>query len=346
MLKGFKLGVFAILTSLAITGWAAANNTDNSSSEKPVITGQKLGFISSNPITFQQLKTKKALVPQPVWGYLNMPTFETKQKVPAVVMMAGAGGLAPWYNKYVRALNAQGIATFQVDSFTPRGLGGVADNQAQLPVPMIVADAYSALQYLAKEPNIDASKIAIMGWSLGGLVSITTAFTDLNDAVVNKPLHFAAHITFYPACNLIYPNDHLDGAPWLYLHGGADDYTQPTDCLNVIAKLRNSAVINAVFYPNAQHAFDNPRSVEWLSDVQNPKNCHGVLAQDWSMSEQTTGAAINAPADYEKAYAGCMLRGAHLGFNKPASEDAMWQVTNFLQHYLLKQSTVVKQSTQ
>jgi len=337
--RWIKAGLFTVLISLGLTAWAAPETAMATSSDKPVIAGQKIGFMSSNPVVFQQLITKKDLIPQPIWGYLNLPKIADQQKVPAVIMIPGAGGFSPWYGKYVKHLNAKGIATFQVDSFSPRGInGGVATNQAQLPIPMLVADAYNALQYLAKEPNIDANKIAIMGWSLGGLVSITTAFADLNDSMVsNKKLHFAAHVALYPACNLIYPNDRLDGAPWLYLHGGGDDYTQPTDCLNLIGKLRNSAVIHAIFYPGAQHAFDNPRPVQWLPDVQNPKNCYGIIANDWSVTEKTTGAAINTLADYQKAYSGCMLRGAHLGFDKAASDDAMWQVTNFLQHYLLKQ---------
>lgn len=332
LIKWIKTGTCIALISFGLTAFASYAAT----AEKPVIAGQKLGFMSSNPITFQQLMTKQQLMPQPVWGYLSMPKVTSKQKIPAVVMMPGAGGLKPWYSKYVKSLNDKGIATFQVDSFTPRGLDDVASDQAQLPIPMLIADAYGALQYLAKEPNIDAKKIAIMGWSLGGLVSITTAFEDLNEHVLNKNQHFAAHVAFYPACNLIYPNNRLDGAPWLYLHGGADDYTQPTDCLNLIGKLRNSTIIDAVLYPNAQHAFDNPRPVEWLADVQNPKNCHGVIANNWAITEQTTGAAINTPADYQKAYSGCMLRGAHLGFNQAASDNAMWQVSNFLQHTLLK----------
>ncbi len=337
LLQWIKSACFILLVSWGTAVFAADADTQPGISihnQPPLIAGQKSGFMSSNPITFQQLMTKKELKPQPVWGFLSLPAVTGKQKLPAVIMMPGAGGLKPWYNKYVKMLNQQGIATFQIDSLTPRGLGGVASNQAQLPIPMLVADAYGALQYLAKEPNIDARKIAIMGWSLGGLVSITTAFNDLNAAVLNNRVQFAAHIAFYPACNLIYPNDHLEGSPWLYLHGGGDDYTQPADCLNLIGQLRNSAVINAVLYPQANHGFDNPQPVEWLADVQNPKNCHGVLAKDWALTEQTTGAAINTPADYQKAYSGCMLRGAHVGFDKKASDDALWQVSKFLQHYL------------
>jgi dienelactone hydrolase len=330
--KWIQIGLSLLLMSFGVAVSAAP---DTNLQTPPAFAGQKTGFLSSNPITFQQLLSQQAIAPQPVWAYLSMPKIIGKQKVAAVIMMPGAGGLTPWYAKYVKSLNDQGIATFAVDSFTPRGMGGIADNQAALPIPMLVADAYSALKYLGKEPNIDPHKIAIMGWSLGGLVSITTAFADLNQSVLNNKIHFAAHIAFYPPCNLIYPNDRLDGSPWLYLHGGADDYTQPADCLNLLASLRNSAVINAVLYPGASHAFDNPRPVEWLPDVQNPKNCHGVIAKDWTVTEQTSGAAINTAADYQKAYSGCMLRGAHLGFNKLASTDAMWQVNRFLQHYLL-----------
>lgn len=329
--KGLKIGLILFLLLFNLTLQAASAE---SPADDLAVMGKKTGFLSRNPINFQQLIAEQELPPQPVSGYLSMPKVNGKQKVPAVILMPASGGIKPWYEKYIKNLNQEGIATFIVDSFTTRGITRLSSDQAQLPVPMLVADAYSALQYLAKEPAIDSRKIGIMGWSLGGLVSITTAFADLNESLLNNKLHFAAHVSFYPPCNLVYPNHRLDGAPWLYLHGGADDYAQPTDCLQLITNMRNSTLIQTVIYPDKQHGFDEPYPLQWLAQVQNPKNCYGILSNDWALSEKHTGTVINTQADYQKAYSGCMLRGGHVGFDKAASDDAMWQTKTFLKRYL------------
>lgn len=304
-----------------------------------VIPGKKIEFMSTNTALFNQLISKQGVTPQQIWGYLNMPVVRGGRKVPAIIMLPGSGGIEAWTSKYVKALNALGVATFQVDSFAPRGVKQTITDQSKLPVPMLIGDAYAALSFVAQQPNIDPKRIAVMGWSLGGLVSLATAFEDISVPQLGKDgPRFAAHITFYPACNLDYPNKHLDGAPWLYLHGGADDYTQVSDCLTLIGQVSNEVLVKAVIYPDAYHAFDEPVPVQWLPTAQNPEHCRGRLSADWVATEEKTGIVLKTQADFQKAYAGCMISGAHLGYNQPASDDAMYEVTDFVQHYLMNQT--------
>lgn len=316
-----KLLLKCILLSLCIYSVIASAQT------------QKIVFASSNPVDFPQLLAKKSLAPQMIWGLLDLPPVTNK--VPLVIMMSGSSGILPSTVKYVTALNKMGIATLRVNSLTPRGVKETVTDQSAISLPMLVADAYAAFNFMAKYPAIDPQKIAIMGWSKGGLISLMTAFEDLNTRLIQiKSQRFAAHIAFYPACNVLFPDTHLDGKPWLYVHGGMDDYTSPDICLNLISKLRNSTTITTVLFPNAYHAFDNDKPVTWDTFAQNPANCQGKFLANWAFADAHTGMLIQSQWDFKKAFWRCMHLGAHTGNNAAASQGAMRALTLFLQQYL------------
>ena len=68
---------------------------------------------------------------------------------------------------WVRILNEAGIATFTMDSFTPRGILSLAD-VGRLNSLVRVVDAYRALALLSSHRLIDPDKIIVMGGSHGG----------------------------------------------------------------------------------------------------------------------------------------------------------------------------------
>ena len=107
-------------------------------------------------------------------GHLFLP--QGSGKVPVVLLMHGSGGI---YNAMLgywpKLLNAQGIAVFSLDRFGPRGVKSTAEDQSQVPFAADVADAFAALRLLASHPRIDAKRIAIMGFSRGGVASWRTA---------------------------------------------------------------------------------------------------------------------------------------------------------------------------
>ena len=121
-----------------------------------------------------------------------------KDSHPAVVIAHTIGGYQEanegWH---AEAFRKQGFATVTYPSMAVRRL--VDGGAATAAWPSAVAEAYAAFRLLAKHPNIDADRIAIVGFSFGGEVAYLTAFERLRAAFLPGKARFAAHVAFYPA---------------------------------------------------------------------------------------------------------------------------------------------------
>jgi alpha/beta superfamily hydrolase len=98
------------------------------------------------------------------------------QKAPAVLICSGfAGNKCGKYRLFVRLaqqLAQMGIATLRFDY---RGSGDSEGDYENVTVEGKVSDALTCLNFLSNDPQIDATRIALMGRSFGGLVTILAA---------------------------------------------------------------------------------------------------------------------------------------------------------------------------
>lgn len=200
------------------------------------------------------------------------------QPGPAVVLMHGCSGvfsysdpsrgIAQLYREWATRLNNAGYAALLVDSFSARnveqnqcgnGAAGVSEVEDR------PRDAYAARNYLAGMPAIDASRIALLGWSHGASSVLAT----LSATMVppgQKP--FSAGFAFYPGCGLynafggISTSTYRPYAPLTILHGDADPLFQAGYCQQRIdnAYAHGSRDFGMTVYPGAQHSFDMARS--------------------------------------------------------------------------------------
>lgn len=104
-------------------------------------------------------------------GELRLPRQKSKQ-YPAVLLLHGSGGISGYIDDWAKEINAMGVATFIIDSFTARGLYKINDDQSQLGRLAMIVDVYRALDVLATHKNIDKSRIVLMGFSRGGQVTL------------------------------------------------------------------------------------------------------------------------------------------------------------------------------
>jgi dienelactone hydrolase len=180
---------------------------------------------------------------------------------PAVVALHGCGGLrdnagkirsreVDWYQRLVAA----GYAVLFADSFGSRGLTSICATKKRTIYPRGRAnDAAIAADWLAAQPFVDKTKIALIGWSHGGSTVLHTARTGFEPTTAE----FKTAIAFYPGCRV--PLERADFGirlPLTIMIGAADDWTPPDPCRALAAKHK----IHYVEYPDAYHGFDAPNS--------------------------------------------------------------------------------------
>jgi dienelactone hydrolase len=180
-------------------------------------------------------------------GRLTKP--EGSGPFPAVVLLHGCGGLSPRRdNRWVERLTRWGYLTLQVDSFGPRGISSVCTYNSKDSIDIVqrrIQDAYDAQAYLAGLTFVDANRIAVMGWSHGGLITL--------ESILDKKNAFRAAVAFYPRCS-----GKLTGlkTPLLILIGRDDDWTPAKACLEMMPPGKSSPQSILKIYPGAYHGFD------------------------------------------------------------------------------------------
>jgi uncharacterized protein len=191
--------------------------------------------------------------------------------LPAVVVVHGSSGIDSRGKFHIEALNDAGIATLEIDMWTPRGVTSPANRPHS--VPETLPDAYGALRFLAEQGRIDPQRIGIMGFSWGGVVSMLTATKPYTDLYMGGSRQFKAHAPFYPVCWVYnhvpgYEFAALTGAPVFVQGGDLDTYDMPDTC----PKLRQSVnatspgIFDLTMYPGATHAFDRSEAEITVND--------------------------------------------------------------------------------
>jgi dienelactone hydrolase len=195
------------------------------------------------------------------------------RKLPAVLILHGSAGIDARGDFYEAALNKAGIATLQIDMWQARGYSAAGQRPAA--IYLTYPDAFSALAFLSQQPNIDAARIGVLGFSWGGLVSMGAA-ERLYAGTYGNGLTFKAHVAHYPVCYAW--NDaalfaklgltpaqfgvqwvDLTGAPVLIEVGTKDGYDNgsgPCSALAASVNPSNGGVVSVIAYPGATHAWD------------------------------------------------------------------------------------------
>ena len=188
-------------------------------------------------------------------GYLMKP--EGSGPFPAVVHLHGCGGLPRGFKLGVdkplwsAQLAAWGYVTLVVDSFTSRGIETTCSGE---PAPRS-ADAVGALAYLARQPFVDANRIAVIGFSAGGIAALSLAQARDFELFENEAAqHFRAAVAFYPAC----AGGKMMTMPTLVLIGELDDWSSAGGCRGMLAWQDKDSPFRLVVYPGAYHVFDVP----------------------------------------------------------------------------------------
>jgi dienelactone hydrolase len=196
---------------------------------------------------------------------------------PAVALLHGCGGpydrpgqLSRRMHEYAALVNALGAHALVTDSLTPRGereLCTQRNGERAITQTQRRRDALGALQWLAAQPDVDASRLGLIGWSNGGstvLATLQRGQAEVRASAVQP----AFAVAFYPGCADPLRRRWQPTAPLLMLLGSADDWTPPAPC-EALARQADGHLVEVETYPGAFHGFDGTAPVRLRRDVPN-----------------------------------------------------------------------------
>jgi dienelactone hydrolase len=334
-------GLFGAALLLAAAGTAAQSGSATAVADFSAGPGNgNYSFASSTPRTLADaMDRSRQRAPATALGQLMLPAGSAA-KAPAVLLVHGSGGIYPALADFWgKRLNEQGIAVFIIDIFGARGVASTADDQSLVPFSADLADSFAALQLLASHPRIDRERIAVMGFSRGGIATWRTAVNKIAAGLGSDGLRFAAHIPVYSGgCAGITSVTVKPGvfgpAPMLFIHGDEDDYTYASDCQDFAQRIRGAGTSTEfVLLPGARHKFDSDDGRRHqLPNVQKTRQgCPLEFDVDaLTYRDRRSGAAIPLAEMNAFNKANCATTGAAVEGDRKSREAAAKAVDAFL----------------
>lgn len=191
-------------------------------------------------------------------GYLARPRGPQVGPSPAVVVLHHCAGFDDLVVSWADRLSYWGYVALAVDSFGPRKAPRNCTARTYQAL-----DSASALSFLAGQEFVDSSRVAVLGFSQGGMAALRNAEQDSSFAKSHTD-SFRAAVAFYPDCGGI---SGIMAVPTLVLVGDLDDWTRATACqamaegrddIGLSRKEGDRSMVHLVVYPGVYHSFNAP----------------------------------------------------------------------------------------
>jgi dienelactone hydrolase len=193
----------------------------------------------------------------------------------------------------------------------------------------MIVDAYKALETLSNHPSINNDKISITGWSLGGAVTLFSAWLPLKRAI-NKDLNFASHLAFYPPCFFELENLEFSESPIHILIGEIDDWTPSAPCVDLVNQLGNYSNIDITVYKDSHHGFDREGGLEINKNGYSFKDCMFKLTDDGDVLMNYLNIPMSNAFLQKVGFLFCATKGVTIGGNSYAREQSFKFASDFM----------------
>jgi dienelactone hydrolase len=269
-----------------------------------------------------------------VFGQLTVPLDSTNpnKKYPLIIGVAGSEGWKNHHYDYMKMYQDLGYATFELNSFQSRNIKSTVGKQNQVTVAAMVFDAYKALETLSKHKSIDKDKVSITGWSLGGGVTLFSAWNPIIKTL-GESVKFASHLAFYPPCFFDFEDMNFSEVPIHILIGELDDWTPAKPCDDFVGKLAKSN-INITVYESSHHGFDREGELEFNENGYSFKDCMFDVNSDGDILMNYLNIPMTNPFLQKIGFLFCVERGVTIGGNKIARNKSFKFAKEFMQKTL------------
>ena len=290
-------------------------------------------FESKNPFNFYDVFHKmENITDQQVYGILTKP--DAVGIFPVIIGVAGSAGWGEHHYGYLERYLEMDFAVFSLHSFKSRNVESTVGEQLTVTIPMMIYDAFMALQKLSKDKNIDAYRAGITGWSLGGGVTLFSAWAPMQEAI-SPDLQFAAHLPFYPPCMIMPDELRFNDVPIHILAGELDDWVPAAACEEFVEAANNSGYdIDITIYPGASHSFDRTMDVILDEKAYSFTDCRMKLDSN-GVARLLNGFPLSSPTLQKIGLSFCAEKGAQWGGNKDARERSSSFAMEFMKKHLM-----------
>ena len=224
---------------------------------------------------------------------LNMKSYvvydeNIKGKRPAVLVIHEWWGLNDYTKRRARMLAEMGYIAMAVDMYGNGRIGKDPGTAQNLAMPFYIHPDIAkkhfdaALIEFKKNPNVDQTKIAAIGYCFGGGVL-------LNLARMGEPLKGV--VSFHGGLIGTPADKNLTKAEILVCHGEADSFV-PKEQVDMFKKQMDSIGKSYTFksYPGATHAFTNPDATEMGKKFKMPIEYNAAAdAASWNDMKEFFG---------------------------------------------------------
>jgi carboxymethylenebutenolidase len=173
--------------------------------------------------------------------------------LPAVIALYGSGGNVSGMERYAGTLAAQGFAVYQLQYFE-RTATTYADKSTILRnFPLWMKTLWDAISFIATEPQVDAKRIALLGFSLGAYLSLANSAIDHRVKVV---------VDFFGGMPKEMNFFMRRLCPVLILHGESDAIVPVAEAYQLQKLLEKKRIPYEIkIYPGIGHGFED--EVTW-----------------------------------------------------------------------------------
>jgi dienelactone hydrolase len=209
-----------------------------------------VGGAAAQSVRFPSVAVGQVAAGPQISGWLYRPS--AAGPFPALVLAHTCAGFGDHTDKWAKRLVGWGYVVLAPDSFGPRGETNVCERGTVVSSDMRVADVAGAIDFLNAQPFVMKGQIGLIGHSHGGWTTVRAV--QKTYGLAQRGLKVA--VAYYPRCNAAL-DTHVD-VPLLILMGNKDDWTPADDCRKLqAAGFDRPELVDAVYYPNARHSFDN-----------------------------------------------------------------------------------------